>query len=430
MSRHIHLMKRLSTKLIIDLLVSFLVVCSSCSDNNSNNNISSNNTSPSISYHDNAPETYVESNSENGNTILPYEMDSIVYDHQLYLDCEDCSHPTAHYSIPRIVCSYGDKAVADSINNYIYQNLSVQFDDDGNIDSGWTEIDNHGVSFDYEINSRYLYIFVTAISYCAHGDQMYSFEALFDLNTGEKIQIHTIPFSALFSLKGYYDFLNKKNWTEKVKREFIYNYELLYAEDSYKHMSDSEKGAAMEEAESLSQWHKYYIVYSIYDDHIEFRRDCENHSVMCWAERCYEPICYDTCSLEGIKPYLNEIGEKLIFREKISSRLNEILWENKLYEEIEDYLFCEFSTDNEGKKIYKLAINYHDSAHVYGYLYDYNGNCEEVKGVRQLKQCVLNTKMGEIIIKNVYTPSINNTIFMGYADKNYEIKHDHIVYFQ
>lgn len=425
MSHFIHLIKITSGKFIVGVLVSFLVVCSSCSDNTSNNTTSNNNPSPSTSYPDYFPSRYTECNSQNESLDWDYEIDSIVFNHQLNLNGD---HPIAHYSIPRIKCNSDEgNALVDSINNFICQSISFEnvnndYETEGetleDIYYGWAEEKCHGVSFDYKIDSCYLYLSILADLVDSRGcEEPWFFEALYDLSIGKRIDIHDIPFPALFSLKGYFEFLDKRNWTDSIRNEFISCYELLYAEDEFKDMSDSEKEEAMKEAERISLQHKYYILYSISGDYLLFEYDVNNNYVMSSPYRAFEPVYRDKCLLKEIKPYLSETGKKFIFEKDKSSNTNEILWRNKLYDEIENCLFFEFSTDKERKKIYKLAINYDDPKHVYGYLYDYNGNCEEVKGVLEAEKCKLDTKIGELIIKNIKHPSIENTEFIGFTDK-------------
>lgn len=301
------------------------------------------------------------------------EMDSIVFDYVVYPECEDC--PPAHYNIPKATTE--DPAllsIVDSINSRI---LSViEYSDDEWQKHGWCMEWCHGVDFRYQMEQNMLLITMDIISFSAHGDEMYGETLLFDLTTGSKITVGEIPFSALFSTKGYFDFLNARGWSDSVKSAF---------DESFVRMSNAESADEANlyygNRDTIYRAAKFFVDYNFYNEEFHFWRDAESYVTICWAMRCYEPCYKDVCSIEEMKPYLSVVGENYLCNRKEMSQIERAIWKKQLCQQIEYCLYMEMYTGRKENETCRIAINYDDPQNVYGYLYDDSNQIEEIEGV-------------------------------------------------
>ncbi|MBR4839133.1 MAG: hypothetical protein IK005_01505 [Paludibacteraceae bacterium] len=404
-----HIFKLTSDCFIIGALSLFLTTCSSPSTGNSTFEPSLGDSVVSTM----PPYTFNAGDSNGASwdasvSSLPIEMDSIVFDHKLYMDCKSCSHPLAHYSIPKLKTSDSEyAAVVEGINGDILKFIEYEEDEEYGR-SIWTINVCAGVDFNYEFYANLLYISVHMVRHCAHGDCDDFFFKLFDLTTGGEIEQKEILFSDLFSTKGYFDFLNKIGWTEQVKKAYEDGYKSAFEEDP----DYIEKFSEEIELQALRA--QFHIDFELIHDEIKISMDGEG--TMSYAQRCYDPYHYERFKIADLKPYLGEVGKKFLFeRDTSKSIIESQLWLNELYNQIEDYLFLGVFIE---EKPYKMALNYQNPDKVWGYLYDEKGNCEEIEGFLSFGIFVLNSeRRGEIIVECAQLENHDSPNYYGYARK-------------
>ena len=404
-----HIFKLTEVSFIIGTLSLFLTTCSSPSTGNST-------FEPSLgdSVVSTMPPYTFNAGDSNGafldasDSSLPIEMDSIVFEDKLYMDCESCSHPVAHYSIPKLKTSDSEyAALVERINKEVLKLIDYEEDEEYGR-SIWVINTCAGVDFSYEFYSNLLYISLHMVRHCAHGDCDDGFSKLFDLTTGDEIEQKQVLFSDLFSTKGYFDFLNKIGWTDKVKNAYRDGYEQAFKDEPYYLVENSD----YIERQALRA--QFGIDYEFIND--ELKISMYGEGTMGHALRCYDPYVDERFKMADLKPYLSEVGEKLFFERDTSKGIIENqLWLNKLYEQIEDYLYLGIFI--EGKP-YKMALNCQNPDKVWGYLYDEKGNCEEIEGFLSFGIFVLNSeRRGEMIVECAQLENYNSPKYYGYTRK-------------
>ncbi len=365
-----HIFKLTSECFIIGALSLFLTTCSSPSSRESTINPTLGDsvisTLPPYSPNEGVSHSVT---SDPSVSSLPIEMDSIVFEHKLYTDCESCSHPVAHYSIPKLKTLDSRYAEAvEKINRDICGRIDFDYEENNHYD--WAENICYEFDFNYEFKANLLYVNVNMNRHCPHGDCYDNFDKLFDLTTGDEIEQKQILFSDLFSTKGYFDFLNKIGWTEQVKKAYEDGYKSAFEEDP----DYIEKFSEEIELQALRA--QFHIDFELIHDEIKISMDGEGS--MSYAQRCYDPYHYERFKIADLKPYLGEVGKKFLFeRDTSKSIIESQLWLNELYNQIEDYLFLGVFIE---EKPYKMALNYQNPNKVWGYLYDEKGNCENIEG--------------------------------------------------
>ena len=391
-----HIFKLTSVNIILGTLSLLLTTCSSPSSRNS---------TVDPPFGDSVVSTLPPNFSYQGDSYwvasevplpqLPIEMDSIVFEHKLYTDCESCSHPVAHYSIPKLKALDSRYAEAvEKINRDICGRIDFDYEENNHYD--WAENICYEFDFNYEFKANLLYVNVNMNRHCPHGDCYDNFDKLFDLTTGDEIEQKQILFSDLFSTKGYFDFLNKIGWTEQVKKAYEDSCKSTYKEDPGYIKKFSE------ETELQALWAQFYIDFELIHDEIEFSLDGEGARSN--YQRCYDPYLYERFKIADLKPYLGEVGKKFLFeRDTSKSIIESQLWLNELYNQIEDYLFLGVFIE---EKPYKMALNYQNPSKVWGYLYDEKGNCENIEGTFSVGLFVLKSALiGTITVE--YDPLKN-----------------------
>ena len=325
-----------------------------------------------------------------------FKVDSITFKHRLYQDCESCHQPEVDYSIPQVKAANPKlNSVADSINTLILNYLD--YDDDIEVFSDFC----HGVSFNYEMEDGYLLLDIEYIGYGAHGDVENRETLLFDLKTGDKVTFNKnsgirVPFASLFTLDGYFKFLNSRNWDTCVYNAFFEAYK-----DSYEYDTKNDTVAEIEvdssevnaKAFGHGKYAQFHIDYSIDENNFYFWRESCYYADFCYAERCFEPGHFDVCLIKELKPYLNKIGKVVTNKKK--SRIQKILAAVRLKETVSSRMFfevsnweCEYKdspgnlTKEEEAEIiafnetqackytpYKVAIDYSHPNKIKGYLF-------------------------------------------------------------
>ncbi len=300
-----------------------------------------------------------------------FKVDSITFDQTLFLDCESCSHPTAHYSIPQVKTEdHEQTSVADSINSQILR--AVSYDEDYNVFTEYC----HGVSFNYEMEDEYLLLDIEYVGFEAHGDVDNEETLIFDLETGDKVCYNEeacfkIPFASLFTLEGYFKFLNSHNWDEGVYKAFFDAYKDYYEYDENGNSSDEPADSSMVDSKAFghAKYAQFHIDYRIDKEKIEFWRESNWYADFCYASRCFEPYYSKSCLIKDLKPYLNNIGKVVVDDKK--SRIQKIVEAVNLKETVSDRLFFEVSEwRSPGKYVpHKVAIDCSDPEKIVGYLF-------------------------------------------------------------
>lgn len=360
-----------------------------------------------------------------------FYIDSISFDHQLYMDCESCSHPIAHYSIPKVITDNPQLLnISNSINEIIYKELDYGDDLDR-----WTW-NYHDVDFRYEFESPYLLLSIDYIFFGAHGEFENQSTLLFDLRTGERVKlVENIPFSALFSTEGYFDFLNGRKWSEGVYETVIE----AYMDEA----SDSKTKCDSIEAYYMSKYGQFHIDYCFSNGKFNFWRENNCYSIFCWAHRCFEPSYIDECPIDSVLPYMNEIGKSAISLAKMKYGVSYLLSKNELFEKIEDYLFLEIETQENSYEEYlkksnvdenkdwndnpiQIALNYQNPQSIEGILY-IDGKKERITGKFESDVFYLHSTQSDWTysfskkdLENVTisNPKENARKIVGYTDKN------------
>ncbi|HEY3405957.1 MAG TPA: hypothetical protein VGK59_21375 [Ohtaekwangia sp.] len=117
--------------------------------------------------------------------------------------------------VPRLKDNKNPKSpVVAKVNQYILDRFEItSFDQKELEEFRWSDLD-----FRHEILDNLLFISSSGEYYAAYPNYVEE-ELFFDLTTGELLKNSDIPFQALFSLKGYFDFMNKR-WLSGVKPAF------------------------------------------------------------------------------------------------------------------------------------------------------------------------------------------------------------------
>lgn len=314
------------------------------------------------------------------------------------------------YTIPKAVAINPEyQIVADSINKYIIE-LTEYHPENNYIDTNWCR----GINFQYEFKSNYLLLNNAMVVFCAHGEVESHYSQLFDLNTGNCIEQHEIPFSALFSIKGYFDFLNSRNWSENMRKAFEEEFRRMNEDDD----DPMDEKKLQEEIDEECNYAKFHICYSFDKNEFRFARESNYYAAMAWALRCYEPEYSDHLPLKDLEPYLNDIGKQLLSEKYLNlSSIERILLKNKLWSQIEDYMFFEL---NDAENL-SVALNYQDHKNVWGYIYGKDKTATDIKGVFENGVLTLKTSNDSVFtiyIKAFKEYSWGKDQIVGYSDKN------------
>lgn len=314
---------------------------------------------------------------------------------------------TLHYLIPQVVAIAPEyNAVANSINKQIMKLL----DYDPNSATPIEIMNCLSIEFEYEYQHNYLLLSYTIVNFGAHGDVENYDSQLFDLETGECIEQHSIPFSALFSIKGYFDFLNSRNWSEGVRKSFEEEYRRMNADDE----DPMDEKKLQEEIDEKCNDRKFHICYSFDKDEFRFARESDYYSVMAWAIRCFEPQYGDYQPLKDMQLYLSDVGKQLLNENYFTlSTIDRILLRNKLWNQIEDYMFFELNdADNTC-----IAVNYQDRQNVWGYLYGKDKVGIDLKGVFNDGDLILKTENDSVLTIHINAYKEFREQIAGYSDK-------------
>jgi len=251
---------------------------------------------------------------------------------------EKLNLPTNRYDnnieIPKVIdLNNADNQAVESINFEIYIYF---FDVDGNI-SVWDY-----VNFDYLIQDDILYISFNGEYTGAYPVQVEDY-FYFNITTGEKLQMSQISFQSLFTLSGYFDFINKY-WLKGVKEAF----------------KEAKKCAGFEPYCSF-----YDINYSIDNNNkllVSMNDDCFPR-----VARACSPYYNISVDINDIEEYLNDIGKFLLIENNSNYPIDRLFANNKIVDNLPENMFIFGRIDD--KFPFSMAINIDSQNQISGYYF-------------------------------------------------------------
>lgn len=209
-----------------------------------------------------------------------------------------------------------------------------------------TEFRWYDVSFRSEVKDDLLFIAFAGEYYGAYPTNVEE-EMFFDLRTGDYIQNEDIPFEALFTLKGYTDFLNRY-WLTSVKGAFQ---------------------KAVDCAGDMDPYCSYYDIdwYQIKNGWFYFSltNDCFPHAV-----RACAPDIMRSMPVDSLRQHLSPMGQKVLLDDAYTTRygVDKCLYNQKMKGQIPTNLYLFGKID--ARQAFTMAINLDTrSDKVTGYYY-------------------------------------------------------------
>jgi len=206
----------------------------------------------------------------------------------------------------------------------------------------WSELD-----FKSEILDNLLYISTSGEYYAAYPNYVED-EMFFNLSTGDLLKNTDIPFQALFSLKGYFDFMNK-HWLPGARPAFKEALECSDSAELYCSYYDVDKYSY--------QANKSFIC--------TLSNDCYPHALLACAPGHSVTLMDDT-----IIPFLNDFGKDALITNHYSQLVGvrKYQYNKKIESQIPDNLF--FIGKIGGKYEFSMALQLNPSTHkADGYYY-------------------------------------------------------------
>jgi hypothetical protein len=245
--------------------------------------------------------------------------------------------------LPRVRDTSGrDSKVVEKINSFLLEKFMINSFNQREL----TEFRWYDVSFTSEIKENRLFIAFAGEYYGAYPTNVEE-EMLFDLGTGDNIQQEDIPFEALFTLKGYTDFLNRY-WLTSAKGAFQ---------------------KAMECAGDIDPYCSYYDIdwYEIKNGWLYFSltSDCFPH-----VARACAPDIMRSMPVDSLRQYLNPTGKKALLDDAYTNKygIDKCLYNQKMKDELPTNLFFFGKVDSQ--HAFTMAINLDKSSDkVAGYYY-------------------------------------------------------------
>lgn len=209
-----------------------------------------------------------------------------------------------------------------------------------------TEFRWYDVSFRAEVKDNLLFIAFAGEYYGAYPTNVEE-EMLFDLRTGAHLENEDIPLEALFTLKGYTDFLNRY-WLTSAKRDFE---------------------TARECAGEIDPYCTYYDIdwYQVKNGWFYFSltSDCFPHAVRACAPDIMRSMPADT-----LRQYLSPIGTKILLDDAYTNKygIDKCQYNQKMKGELASNLY--FFGKIDGQHAFTMAISLDkNSDKVTGYYY-------------------------------------------------------------
>lgn len=336
-----------------------------------------------------------------------FKVDTTKFTHAQYIQYID--HKRFPIHIPNVSTENQNLlSVADSINKEILESISFQ--------DGFSDVFTfhcHGISYEYEMEGDYLLLNIKQIWLSSHGDVEDLISLFFDLKTGKRLlaDINThIPFPALFSLEGYFEFLNSHNWDIDIFNGLLESQSETYDTDNEDEVEDEEDEEEKHNylislSSKISKYEKFDVDYNFENGKLGFWRVSDLH------DSYEDPIRYipghiDYRTYKEVKPYLNKLGKVILNDSK--SRIKKLAKSVELYKEVGNNLFMEIAhyeynnkEDSNEQTIkkeparkyvpYQIAINLRDSDKIKGFLL-YGGKKERITGYKKENEIYLKSK--------------------------------------
>ena len=286
------------------------------------------------------------------NTLIGYSQEIIVEKIKLVNTVDKSSVS----EIPRVKdLVNGKNPVVKKINAMILDRFMINsFKQEELEEFRWSDVE-----FISEMKEKILFISFSGEYYGAYPNYIED-ELFFNLVSGELLKPSIIPFQALFTLSGYFDFLNKY-WLSGVKDEF----------------------KAAIECANFEPYCSYYDIYSYtIDDNklsISLVNDCYPH-----VSHACSPGYEISVQLDSVKRFLNELGIYILVESNYLSMspIDKIVENEILKDKVQNNIFLFGRIDD--KYPVSIAINVNNQGLISGYYY-YDKKLQKLTLSGQLK---------------------------------------------
>ncbi len=291
---------------------------------------------------------------------------------------------SAKSNIPHVIDKSGVKnIVVNKINESIMERFMIDnFDTSKAVNFSWSDVD-----YKYEIKSDILLISFWGEYLGAYlnyiNDNLY-----FDLSNGSLLVNKVLPFNALFSLQGYFSFLNKY-WIPGCIQKY----------------DEAAKCAGLE-----PDCNCYQIDLTYSATHLDF-------SLTDYCFPHYISVCNPHYSIvlliDSIKPYFSDFGKYVIFEKKFNNltELERFLFYRENFNKIPNYYFIVGSIDN--KYPFSMALELNDSLKEANGYYFYNKHKINISLNGQFNSSQINLKES---INNKTTGQFDFTWYDSYHE--------------
>jgi len=245
--------------------------------------------------------------------------------------------------IPRVKdFSNPQNPVVSKINSFLLDHFDLTSYNQNEIE----EFRWYNVDFDAEVKSGLLYIRYGGEYYGAYPNAVED-ELFFDLSTGEKVINNDIPFHALFSLQGYFDFLNSFWLSTELKDSF---------KKAIACAGDTQPDC------SYYDISEYNIVNGKFTASLE--TDCYPH-----AMQACSPGHSITIPIDSLKPYLTENAKKILLQDHYCEKkgVDKLLYNKAAWKTMPNNMFL-FGLINDKYPI-SMAITINNTGVATGYYY-------------------------------------------------------------
>ncbi len=352
-----------------------MAICVGCGGNSKSSETATSQDTTEIGVDEDLPE--VVHKVERGSVVYAsvkdtLRLDSIVYD--IVKDWGEYKQ-TSHYCIPQAWST--DTAVSNNINNAILDELEI--DNPTLLTSDWLR----DVSFKVDTDSTILHLNLKWEWFASKGEVNHQSDLFFNMEDGTKIECRKFPFSALFTTKGYIEFLQSINWFNKFHDAVVKGYNDFNKQYPDEYSND----VLLSEIERVYDSRLWDIDYEVKDGTISFWREKEIGSVFGGGGQSeFEPHLYEECKLSALDPYLNDVGKEVLRLDSMKF-IQQKLREKQLWEEVDNYAYAEVDG-------VRFGINMSDSLNMTGHVF-FKRRCEQIKGFVAEDNFQMTSKSGE-----------------------------------
>lgn len=280
-------------------------------------------------------------------------------------------------NIPKLIDVTGkNNLIVSKINKAILDRFGINSYDHREI----TEFRWFDVDFKSEISNDILFIKFSGEFIAAHSNSVDE-RMFFDLSNGDMLNDENIQFSALFTLDGYFDFLNKY-WLTGVRKVF-------------------------NEAVVCSEIEPYCSVYDINS----YEKEGENLVIHLEDMDCYPrfaqmcaPTYSTTVKLSQLAPYLDPLGKNLLLGHNIEaqSEIEKFKTVKQLQSDILENIFLFGKIDDE--HAFSMGLNLAKDGYISGfYFYDNQQQKISLSG---------NYKNGEITLEEMKNQKVTGRFYL------------------